>query len=201
MSAGHHPAMTEDWIKRHPAYTGALLERLQGLGFDGDAAQALALIDAELFSWSRQMQRMDMPRQILDQLGLRIDMAQFQALTAVTRIECGSLPSGPQPVTVGALAEELLIDPSRASRLASSLIDAGYLRRAADQADGRRSVLALTPKAGRVFSAFTQAKWGRYAALFDGWDTADITRFAELLSRFRQANRAVSAAQDGPNTE
>lgn len=50
-----------------------------------------------------------------------------------------------EPATVNAVADEIGIDQSGASRLIKSAVDAGYLRMAAAPSDGRRREGAVTP--------------------------------------------------------
>ena len=49
-----------------------------------------------------------------------------------------------QPTTVGDVAQRLGIDPSRASRQVARAVASGLLGRRAEQADGRKVVLAVT---------------------------------------------------------
>ncbi len=57
-----------------------------------------------------------------------------------------------QPQSLRSLANQLVsVSSTRASRLVQELVDAGYLRRGADQGDGRKSLISLTT-AGRRYS-------------------------------------------------
>lgn len=158
-------------------------------GFDESAAEAFAAFDAAYFQHVRMVIRGEMPRQVLAELGLELDLTEFHALTAIRRIGAGIGRAQPQAPTVGLLAEELAVDASRASRLASALIAKGHLRRAADQEDGRKSVLELTPLAEDALAAFRAARWRRMLAAFDGWSETDIATFAQLYSRFVESYR------------
>lgn len=100
------------------------------------------------------------------------------------------MPSGPaksgQELTVGLVANRLGIDPSRTSRLVAVGIKAGYLRRVASQADGRRIHLELTATAEELAAAAHEARQGLYEQLMRGWSEPDRTSFAELLARFTE---------------
>lgn len=63
---------------------------------------------------------------------------QHQALLAIKGQEAH------HQVTVGWLAERLLIAPHTSTELISRLVDADLVRRSADVADGRRQILYLT---------------------------------------------------------
>src|SRR5689334_1994081 len=72
----------------------------------------------------------------------------LEHVAVVDAIEEGSELPGHE-VTVGDVAERLGIDPSRASRVVTAAIKAGYVRRLASQDDGRRICLELTPDGQR----------------------------------------------------
>jgi DNA-binding MarR family transcriptional regulator len=57
-----------------------------------------------------------------------------------------------EPKSLRSLAEQLVsVSSTRASRLVQELVDAGYLKRGADQGDGRKSLISFTPL-GRRYS-------------------------------------------------
>lgn len=179
-------------------YHAAALEGLRQAGFSQDAAEALMRLDADMFHHVRRVMKGDVPQALLQDLGTDLEATQFHALAALTRIRHGhGRPRAEEP-TVGLLAEEMAVDPSRASRIASDLVERGYLVRAVSQADGRRSVLELTDKAGQLFEAFHQAKWARTMRLYQGWTTEEIVTFARLFARFRQG-MADHFPSDGPS--
>ena len=157
---------------------------IEAAGYGQASAAAFAAFDSAYFQQVRMVLKGEVPRQLLAELNLDLDLTEFHALTAIHRIEAGIGRAAPEPPTVGLLAEELAIDPSRASRLAAELIGKGYLRRAADQGDGRKSVLQPTRRAEEAFGAFRAARWRRMLAAFDGWTEAEIATFAKLFARF-----------------
>jgi len=168
-----------------PQYQQALMADLLNSGFSADAASALLALDADMFHHVRRVMKGDVPQSLLDALGTDLETTQFHALSALTRIRHGYGRAAPDEPTVGLLAEELAVDPSRASRIASDLVERGYLARAVSQADGRRSVLDLTEKAGKLFEAFHMAKWQRMMRLYQGWSTAEIVAFARLFAKYQ----------------
>ncbi|MFI6690131.1 MarR family winged helix-turn-helix transcriptional regulator [Streptomyces sp. NPDC050485] len=94
-------------------------------------------------------------------------------------------PDGPgQEVTVGLVADRLGIDPSRASRMVSAAIKAGYLRRAASQADGRRIHLELTAAADELLAVVHRSRQELYSHLMRDWPEQDCAGFAGLLTKF-----------------
>jgi DNA-binding MarR family transcriptional regulator len=90
-------------------------------------------------------------------------------------------------VSVGLVAARLGIDPSRASRQVAAAIKAGYLRRVASQADGRRIHLELTELAENIAEAAHHSRQQLYAELMRDWSAEDRATFAGLLGRFTDA--------------
>jgi DNA-binding MarR family transcriptional regulator len=93
---------------------------------------------------------------------LRYTLRKFMDFSASAALEEG-LPSqqhqallairghrSAHPMTVGLLAERLLIAPHTATELVGRLVNAGYVMRRADPADKRRQTLELAPKAEDV---------------------------------------------------
>lgn len=74
---------------------------------------------------------------------------QHQALLAIK-----GYPRG-EAMTVGALAENLLITPHAATELVDRLVDAGLISRSKDANDRRRLILALTRKAERLLHSLS----------------------------------------------
>lgn len=65
--------------------------------------------------------------------------------------------AGPAPMSVGVLAEQLLIAPQTATELVNRLADGGLVARVADKHDRRRQTLALTDKAEALLGSLTVA--------------------------------------------
>jgi len=112
----------------------------------------------------------------------RIDavlMERHRISFAAAEILCRLRDREPQPVRV--LAGQLVsVSPTRASRLVQDLIDAGYLQRGADQADGRISLISFTDE-GRRYTAevgqtFEEAVRKYFIDPLDDEDIAAITR-------------------------
>ncbi|MBB3591016.1 DNA-binding MarR family transcriptional regulator [Rhizobium sp. BK529] len=74
---------------------------------------------------------------------------QHQALLAIRGHR------GEDAMTIGLLAERLLIAPHSATELVGRLVAAGYVSRRADPADKRRQTLELTEKADDVLKRLT----------------------------------------------
>jgi DNA-binding MarR family transcriptional regulator len=96
--------------------------------------------------------------------------------------EAGEHP-GDEP-TVGILAARLGVDPSRASRMVAGAIQAGYVRRAASQHDGRRICLELTDSGREYAQVARRSRTAVFTRLVEGWPDRDCAALARLLTRF-----------------
>lgn len=173
-----------------PRHTDRIKADIAAAGFSDGTAAALLAFDAQHFQYVRLVMNGDVPRTLMEDLHSGLEATQFHALSAILRIQTGHGRAQPQEVTVGLFAEELNLDPSRASRIAADLVERGLLTRAVSQQDGRRSVLVPTEAACTLMEAFVQAKWQRTLRLFASWSEADIAAFTTLFGRFTDGMRA-----------
>lgn len=179
-------SMTTKTADNPTKHNDDLTARLVSAGFSPDVAEALVALDGEMFAWHRRVVKGELPARIIAEAGLDIDYGTFTALTAILRITHGVGRAQAEPATVGLLAEELSIDPSRASRVTSGLIEAGWVRRDVAQDDGRKSILVLTDRALTAFSQFRDLKWSKQAEVFADWSGDDIRTFSRLFARYSE---------------
>jgi DNA-binding MarR family transcriptional regulator len=66
-----------------------------------------------------------------------------------------------EPITVGALANQLMIRDNSATELISRLVGAKLVQRKPDPTDGRKALLHITPRGERVLSALALAHFER----------------------------------------
>ncbi|MEO8244825.1 MAG: MarR family transcriptional regulator [bacterium] len=164
-------------------------QSLQEAGYSAAAVDALLALDVDNFQYVRRVMKGDLPQSLIAEIGSGLEITLFHALSAILRIQNGYGRAVPQEVTVGLLAEEMNLDPSRASRIAADLVDRGYVARAVSQEDGRRSVLTTTDAAYKLMEAFRQAKWQRTMRLFSTWSEDDILTFSRLFGRYAEGMR------------
>ncbi|ROS43736.1 MarR family winged helix-turn-helix transcriptional regulator [Amycolatopsis thermoflava] len=88
--------------------------------------------------------------------------------------------------TVTEAAAALGIDQPRASRLTAQALEAGLVRRRADQADGRRSLLEPTAEGRRAIEEIQAFRARVVAEVTAGWDRDDRAVLAKLLARFTE---------------
>jgi DNA-binding MarR family transcriptional regulator len=87
-------------------------------------------------------------------------------------------------LTVTDVATQLDVDQPRASRLAGLALEAGLIRREADQRDGRRSPLALTADGNDALDRIHDFRRRVIAQATTGWSEADRAALGRLLLRF-----------------
>jgi DNA-binding MarR family transcriptional regulator len=87
-------------------------------------------------------------------------------------------------MTVGRLAAEMGVVQPVASRTVAACIADGLLRRAASQADGRRTVLELTERGEAERSRFAADQRAAFEEITAGWSPEERAQFARLLVRY-----------------
>lgn len=145
---------------------------------DGEApgAEPAAQVDKALFDLLRRMSSRALARECAQACGAPSGEV-VPLLHAVADDTCGE-------VTVGLVAQRLAIDPSRASRAVAAAIEGGHVTRLASQADGRRSVLALTEAGQKLLNEVERFRQGWFDQVMGEWPAGDRAEFARLLTRF-----------------
>ena len=108
---------------------------------------------------------------------------QHQALLAI------KAHVGPEPMSIGELADCLLIKNHSAVGLVARLVERGLVRRSASEADRRRVLLMLEPRGEDVLTRVSQINLGRLAV------TAKSLR--RVLNLLRKLETAQSAKGEG----
>ena len=165
-------------------------EILAGAGLSPAITSALLEFDVANFQWMRVVAKGELPSVILRRLDLDLDLAHFHGLTAVIRIQFG-VGRAASDATIGLVAEEMSVDPSRASRIVADLVARGYVRRDVAQDDGRRSVLTLTDDGKKVMESFRAEKWAIMARVFRDWTPDAIASFARATQAYTEGVQAV----------
>lgn len=142
---------------------------------DGRPAVEDAL-DEALVAVQRVPRRAGYRSRILGSVEIPGGLGSFRVLRAVERL------SGAGAVSVGDVAEALVVDPSTASRVVERCVAAGLLDRSADAQDRRRSVLALTEAGSGILAAVTGNRRALLAEVVEGWPDGDVVRLVELLT-------------------
>jgi DNA-binding MarR family transcriptional regulator len=88
------------------------------------------------------------------------------------------------PATVSGVAAALNVDQPRASKLVAAAVEAGLVRREADQADGRRALLVRTERGNTLSEELHRFRRSIFATAMSDWTDTDRAAFARLLTRF-----------------
>ncbi len=156
---------------------------LRKAGIDGATADAVIDIDSMLQQWRRRAMKRELGQRALVDLRIGIDLPQYDVLAAI---------DGPAPefggeggeTMVATVAERLNIDPSRASRLVSEMVEKGFARRAVSQADARRTIIELTPKGTAVVANVRAYKYLLVGDFLSVWTKEELATFVPLLKQF-----------------
>jgi DNA-binding MarR family transcriptional regulator len=100
------------------------------------------------------------------------------------------------PFSLQALAREVNVDKSQASRIVSSLIQRGLLQRGADQTDGRGVQLSLTPQGRAIYRKVFPKAVKRNEALLSVLSENDRQCLERILMQLtEQAKRLLEDAR------
>lgn len=91
--------------------------------------------------------------------------------------------------TVNAVAHELGIDQSGASRFIGQAVQHGFLQKMAAPADARQRMLKVTPAGEELLRAAHQWQEKVFAELTAGWAEDDVRQLQAYLERLQRAQR------------
>jgi MarR family transcriptional regulator, transcriptional regulator for hemolysin len=123
---------------------------------------------------------------------LELTQAQWRAIARLARQD---------GVNQTALAEQLEVAPITLGRLVDRLETAGWVRREADPADRRASLLYLTPKAEPIIGEIRALADEALADLMAGIAESARTALVETLVRMKQNLTEAEAAAGHSSTE
>ncbi len=157
---------------------------LRKAGIAQATLDAVVRIDALMQNWRRRAMKRELGHKALIDLDIGIDLAQLDVLFAIEAPvdEFGEMAGG--ETMVASVAERLAIDPSRASRVVSEMVDMGYARRAVSQADARRTIIELTDAGRTIVEAVRAYKFLVMGDFLGQWDAEELELFVPLLCKF-----------------
>jgi DNA-binding MarR family transcriptional regulator len=148
---------------------------------------AILRIDRAMVRIRRSQTRRTIGRLMERELDTRFNMAHSFVVDALDE----ALTSLGEEPSVGTVAEYLGVDPSRASRMVADALRAGYVRRVASQADGRRMSLELTDAGRKLLRRASRFRRRLFSKEMASWPDRDCVEFARLLTKFTQAPRRM----------
>ncbi|MGR3793908.1 MarR family winged helix-turn-helix transcriptional regulator [Vannielia sp. SX4] len=172
-----------------------VIRDLDHVGVSEDLARSALELDATLQRWRRRFTKRELGLRAVRELGLKVELAELDALIAVWRPanEFGDEDEG--ETTVGTVATRLGIDPSRASRLTTELIRKKLVRRGVSQEDARRAILEVTNDGDRIVQAVRAFKFYTLGHFLKSWTEEEVRTFVPLIERFS----SWSDAPDDPS--
>ena len=125
---------------------------------------------------------------LLDQIGPALSRLRRRAPASSKDLSrnlvLNVIADAPGEMTVGGLAAEMGVTQPVASRTVAACITDGLLRRAASQADGRRTVLELTERGEAERDRFAAEQRKAFQEITAAWSPGEQVQFARLLVRY-----------------
>lgn len=163
---------------------------LKQAGIRPDIADAVMQIDELLQHWRRRSAKRELGIRALEDLKSDLDLLQFDVLVAIRGPQTRTCEAGSETM-VATVAERLNIDPSRASRLVSDIVDRGYAKRAVSQADARRTIIELTDKGRDLVDAVRSYKFLVMGDYLSSWSSDELRVFVPLLQKFANWHESI----------
>jgi len=158
---------------------------------DANEAEAnRAAIGRSMGRWRLLIGRRVMARLAIKNVAPDLEITHLDVLDAVSRGE----PEG--EVTVGTIAELMMIDPSRASRIVADMVARGALRREASQTDARRIIVVMTDLGRQLMLEVKAVKRGVIESILADWPEEDVAVFSGLFDRFVTGFEKVYLARE-----
>ena len=143
-----------------------------------DTAAHRAAIGRSMGRWRVLVGRRVLARLAIDNVSPGLEITHIDVLDAVRRTEPHA------EVTVGAIAEAMRIDPSRASRIVGDMVARGMLERKASQSDARRILLVMTEPGQKLMAEIQAVKRRVIDSILADWPPEDVASFDRLFDRF-----------------
>jgi len=141
-------------------------------------ADAIASIGTSMGRLRLMIGRRFLGNLVISRVGGGMELSHLDVVGTVRRLQAT------QEVTVGAIAEELRVDPSRSSRIVADLVRQGLLKREVSQEDARRTIVVVTPVGQDLLKKVDEVKRDTIREVVSDWPEEDVERFAELYDRF-----------------
>lgn len=151
-------------------------------------------IERSLVALRRSMSRRTLGRRMLEAAQEAYDLRMLETVDAVlsAQQESGSC-------TVGDVAQQLALDPSRASRGVARAVEAGLVVRVAAQHDARRVELELTERGWALEHRMQEVRREHARQRVSGWPEEELRRFGAALARFTGADEVTGVDPTPPS--
>ncbi|MFJ9825590.1 MarR family winged helix-turn-helix transcriptional regulator [Streptomyces sp. NPDC101160] len=143
---------------------------------DRDQEEALTAVERAMVAIRRSQTRRQLGRLASPDGGGAVDPTLFGVLDAVEGRDGAC--------SVSDVATALGVDQPRASRLVVKAVDEGWVERAADPADARRTLLSLTAAGQEQVDRTHRFRQQVFARVMADWPDSDRVEFARLITAF-----------------
>jgi len=154
--------------------TNATLEGPGDIRRTVEAANPIEVVETEMALLQRALER------LARRSDIHRDLDRASYLLARTLQAAG-------PISLNDLAGRLGLDATTVTRQVATMEAQGLVRRRAEPADGRVSLVALAPKGDKKMGAEQRARRGRVQELLETWPTRDRVELGRLLGRLNDA--------------
>ncbi len=137
--------------------------------------EAAGQLDRAILNLRRLMVKPPAASLPIPELGHSVDFAKVHALLSISEAD--------GPCTVKDVAAALGLDHSTASRLLGDAESDGLVRRHADPADRRRTIVQLTSKGRTVVRVSSNTRCSVIEGVFADWSVEDLSTLTEMLQR------------------
>lgn len=172
--------ITEGWQNLMQGVLSEQAGFFESEGLTPTAAASLVDIDQTMQRIRRHVGKREVLHALLKEIDPQLETSHLDAIGVIM----GGCGEPGVEISVGMVADGMKIDPSRASRIVAELVNMGYVRRVASQADSRRICLELTETGKSFADDFHRRKWALMAKGMRDWTDDEISTFARLLERF-----------------
>ncbi|AJY44717.1 MarR family winged helix-turn-helix transcriptional regulator [Martelella endophytica] len=145
---------------------------------DTELNQAIERLSAAMTRNRLMTRRRIIARIAIANIAPALEITHLDVLDVVRRLE------GKGSATIGAVAEGMRIDPSRASRIVAELVSNDVLERRICQSDARRSILVITPKGRSLVDEMRAVKRSLLDTVTESWEPEELIVFSKLYDRF-----------------
>ena len=127
--------------------------------------------------------------QLLGGLSVPISATQYRLLRAVQA-------ASPQGLTAPQLADQLLTDPARTSRVVERLVRLSLATRIADDVDRRQRYIVPTDAGRQLLDEAERTRTAFLDRILGGWTAEEVSALSGLLSRFNDDVRRLPGTGD-----
>jgi len=143
-----------------------------------DRAEDLHLVDVALARISRASYSKTLRQQTQERADVAVPPNAIAALSAVVRLG---------PMRLGAIAERLEVQQSRASKEVQRLVAAGFVEQLDDPEDRRASLVRATPAGQDAYKRYRAAADELLAERLDDWSDREVHALARQLTKLAKS--------------